>query len=198
MQCEDERLRIIIGIVFVIFQAILMVFSLTDGEEKNGFRTVESKMLLPSPTPLPSPSPTPTPHPMYAALSDSIDEGEITYTVIEYEYIGTYYITSYCPAECGGSWATASGETCHRADYDDRLYEPTTCAIDRRLHSFGDMFYIPEFDRVFVAEDTGSAVKGKHLDLFYEDYSDVLSFPTGYYEVYAVEYVTKTISAKEN
>lgn len=111
-----------------------------------------------------------------------------TVTIINKESLGWYFITSYCPAECGGSWQTASGETCHRADWEDRLYEPTTCAIDRSIHSFGDLFYIEEFDRVFIAEDTGSAVLGKHLDLFYEDYDDVLSFPTGWYEVYAVSY----------
>lgn len=111
-----------------------------------------------------------------------------TVTIINKESLGWYFITSYCPAECGGSWQTASGETCHRADWEDRLYEPTTCAIDRNVHSFGDLFYIEEFDRVFIAEDTGSAVLGKHLDLFYEDYDDVLSFPTGWYEVFSVSY----------
>ena len=50
------------------------------------------------------------------------------------------------------------------------------------------MFYIEEFDRVFVAEDTGPGVNGRHLDLFYEEYDDVISFPTGYYAVYSVWY----------
>ena len=136
-----------------------------------------------------TPTVTPTPEPQ---LLNYLCDAEITYTDIEYEYLGTYFITAYCPAECGGSWETASGATCHRSDEADRFYEPTTCAIDRNLHSFGDLFYIEEFDRVFVAEDTGSAVKGKHLDLFYEDYDDVRYFPTGYYTVYTVKYVEKT------
>lgn len=112
----------------------------------------------------------------------------ITETSIEYEYIGYYYCTAYSPQETG-SWETASGATLHRADYEDRLIEPTTCAIDRSLHHFGDLFYIPEFDRVFVAEDTGGAVKGRHLDLGYTDLESVWSFPTGSYEVYAVRYI---------
>jgi 3D (Asp-Asp-Asp) domain-containing protein len=114
---------------------------------------------------------------------------------IEFEYIGEYFITAYCPSECGYNgenyptgWQTASGEICHRTDYEDRMYEPTTCAIDRRHHSFGEMFYIEEFDRVFVAEDTG-AFSGRWLDLFYEEYADVLYFPTGYYSTYSVEYL---------
>lgn len=123
-------------------------------------------------------------------------DGEVTtYTIMCKEYIGTYFITAYCPSECGYNgenyptgWTTASGEICHRADWEDRLWSPTTCAIDRGIHSFGDMFYIEEFDRVFVAEDTGPGVNGRHLDLFYETYDDVISFPTGYYDVYSVWY----------
>lgn len=128
-------------------------------------------------------------------------DGEVTtYTIMHKDYIGTYFITAYCPHECGyreyddgtdnfpAGWRTASGEICHRADWEDRLWEPTTCAIDRSIHSFGDMFYIEEFDRVFVAEDTGPGVNGRHLDLFYETYDDVISFPTGYYDVYSVWY----------
>ena len=123
-------------------------------------------------------------------------DGEVTtYTIMHKDYIGTYFITAYCPSECGYNgenyptgWTTASGEICHRADWEDRLWSPTTCAIDRSIHSFGDMFYIEEFDRVFVAEDTGPGVNGRHLDLFYEEYDDVISFPTGYYAVYSVWY----------
>lgn len=114
----------------------------------------------------------------------------------EYQYLGYYYLTAYCPQECGfnGSnyptgWRTASGAICHRAEEENRLTEPTTCAIDRKYHSFGTVFYIPYFDRTFIAEDTGSAVKGYHLDLFYEDYGSMAAFPTGYYEVYSVTYI---------
>lgn len=121
-------------------------------------------------------------------MLDIMENTKITITIMKKESLGWYFITAYCPAECGGSWETASGATCHRADWEDRYTEPTTCAISRSIHSFGDMFYIEEFDRIFIAEDTGSGVRGKHLDLFYEDYEDVLSFPTGYYEVFSVEY----------
>ena len=121
----------------------------------------------------------------------------VTYKSMELTYLGEYFITAYCPAECGGSWATASGATCHRASYGWRLSEPTTCAIDRSIHGFGTQFYIPAMDRTFVAEDTGPGVKGRWLDLFYEDYSDVLSFPTGYYEVYSVSWSEHTVVMTE-
>lgn len=103
--------------------------------------------------------------------------------------LGKYYITGYTSLECGGSTMTASGATCHKGN-------PTTCAIDPALHDFGDLFYIEEFDQVYVAEDTGSAVKGKHLDLYFwdDEYNYALSI-TGYYEVYAVEYVYGEVPA---
>ena len=122
---------------------------------------------------------------------------KLTYYEMNLVYLGVYFITAYCPAECGGSWQTSSGETCHRADYEHRLSEPTTCAISRAVHSYYEEFYIPDFDRTFVAEDTGSGVNGRHLDLFYEDYDDVLTFPTGYYEVYAVEWEEVTVIVSE-
>ena len=124
-----------------------------------------------------------------------MSDSEVTITIMQLESLGWYFITAYCPSECGynGSnyptgWTTASGEICHRADWEHRYSEPTTCAISRSVHSFGEYFYIEEFDRVFISEDTGPGVQGKHLDLFYEDYDSVLSFPTGYYEVFSVEY----------
>ena len=63
----------------------------------------------------------------------------VTLVDVEYDYLGYYYCTAYSPQETG-SWGTASGTTLHRADYEYRLTEPTTCAIDRSLHRFGDLF----------------------------------------------------------
>lgn len=129
---------------------------------------------------------------------------KLTYLEMELVYLGKYFITAYCPSECGynGSnypvgWMTASDTICHRADYEYRLSEPTTCAVSRSMHSFGEEFYIPAFDRTFVAEDTGPGVQGHHLDLFYEEYDDVVSFPTGYYDVYAVEWVEVEVVVNE-
>ena len=130
----------------------------------------------------------------------------VTYKEMELTSLGTYYITAYCPSECGYNghnyptgWMTASDTICHRASHEYRLSEPTTCAISRSVHKFGQVFYIKEFDRTFVAEDTGPGVKDKHLDLFYEEYSDVCSFPTGYYEVFAVEWgdVARSVTEDE-
>lgn len=95
------------------------------------------------------------------------------------------FITSYCSAECGGSTMTSSGATVHRSDDP---YEPTTCAIDRRYFSYGDLFYVPSEDRVYIAEDTGSAVKGLHIDLFQNSMSEVSGYNTRYETIYRCEF----------
>ena len=180
---------------------MIILFSLI---EKNNYPTktyitenteIEWHIELPTPTLIPTPT---------IVEEEKEELFLVTYERMELTSLGTYFITSYCPSECGYNgynyptgWMTASDTICHRAEYNYRLSEPTTCAIDRRFHSFGDVFYIEEFDRTFVAEDTGSAVKGRHLDLFYEYYDDVCYFPTGYYEVYSVEWVEETVTVTE-
>ena len=126
------------------------------------------------------------------------DLSEYDSYLLELEPLGKYYVTAYSPQETG-SWITASGIKLHRASFENRYTEPTTCAVDPKLHKIGKngvKFYIAEFDRVFIAQDTGSAVKGKHLDLAYTDLKSVKSFPTGKYQVYRVVNVIK-VQAEE-
>ena len=115
----------------------------------------------------------------------------IHYTTVETSYIGRYFVTAYSDEETY-SRATASGIEVH---YSDDPYEPTTCAIDRRYHRFGDLFMID--GKVYVAEDTGSAVLGAHIDCFVETMEEVWSWDTGYKSVYSVEYVENYLSSNE-
>ena len=129
-------------------------------------------------------------------LKETLDAIEFPKVTTKLTNLGTYYITGYTSVECGGSTTTASGTTCHKAaSYADSLSNPTTCAIDPALHDFGDIFYLEDFG-YYIAEDTGSAVKGKHLDLYFwdDEYGYALSI-TGYYTVYSVEYVEDTFQA---
>ena len=41
-----------------------------------------------------------------------------------------------------------------------------TIAVDPEVIPYGTKVYIPEFDKVFIAEDTGSAIKGNKIDIF--------------------------------
>ena len=46
--------------------------------------------------------------------------------------------------------------------------EGTTIAVDPSVIPYGSKVYIPEFDKVFTAEDCGSAIKGNRIDIFME------------------------------
>lgn len=97
------------------------------------------------------------------------------------------FITAYCAEECGWSYSTSSGETCHRSSEDNR-YEPTTCAIDLRYFRYGTMFYVPSEDRVYIAEDTGPGVQGLWIDTYQDDMSDVYGYNTRYETVYICDF----------
>lgn len=95
------------------------------------------------------------------------------------------FITAYCSEECGWSYSTSSGATCHRSSEANR-YEPTTCAVDLNYFPYGTLFYVPSEDRVYVAEDTG-AFSGMWIDLYQDDMSDVIGYPTRYEYCYTCE-----------
>lgn len=120
-----------------------------------------------------------------------------SYNYIEYEYLGMYFITAYCPEECGGSWATSTGVICH---YSERWSEPTTCAIDPKVRKYGEYLLVGHPDsadkKIYHAEDCGPGVQGQWIDCFVETMDEVRAWPTGYKPVYLVKYKTNTIYKK--
>ena len=119
---------------------------------------------------------------------------EYTYYTLEKEYAGRHYITAYCPWECGyngnnypAGWRTSSGEICH---YSDDPLVPTTCAIDRSYHSYGEYLMID--GKIYVTEDTGPGVRGMWVDIFVESMDEVHSFGSHYTDVYYVDFVEHT------
>ena len=115
----------------------------------------------------------------------------ISYITVETEYLGRYFVTAYSDEETY-SRATASGVEVH---YSENDYEPTTCAIDRNFHRFGDLLMVD--GKVYIAEDTGSGVKGLWIDCFVETIEEVWSWDTGYKSVYSVSYEEHEIQANE-
>lgn len=128
----------------------------------------------------------------------AIEDLDIYYDSIEYEYIGSYFITAYAPHECGyveysdgtdnfpRGWVTATDTICH---YSDSNYEPTTCAIDPRYFGFGEYVAV-DLDgelKVYVTEDTG-AFSGRWIDCFVETMYEVETWNTGWKDCYSVEY----------
>ena len=92
------------------------------------------------------------------------------------EPLGKYYITAYSHVETG-SRITASGAKVHQGTI-------TTAAADvPKYFRFGD--YVEVDGRIYRIEDTGSAVKKRHLDLYEPDMKKLDSY-TGYKQVYRV------------
>lgn len=120
-------------------------------------------------------------------------------TKMQTEYLGSYFITAYCPEECGGSWSTSSGATCH---YHDEWYEPTTCAIDRSVHGYNELILVGNPDdpdrKVYITEDTGPGVRGYWVDCFVVSMSEVRAWNSSWRPVYSVSFETEnTIKSKK-
>ena len=128
---------------------------------------------------------------------------EHTLTLMEYESIGDWFITAYCPEECGyrvysdgsdnfpNGWITATGTIAHR---EKEWYEPSTCGINTALLNYGDVFLID--GKVFVAEDTGY-VTGRLIDTFQPSYELMMTHGSHWTEVFRVHYVeTEPINDK--
>ena len=95
------------------------------------------------------------------------------------EPIGRYYITAYNDEETACK-ITASGVKCHEGTV-------TTCAADvPKYFHFGDILEID--GKLYVVEDTGSAVKKKHIDLFFDNYKDMAKYGSNYQTIYRVTF----------
>lgn len=103
-------------------------------------------------------------------------EPEIITDVEEWESLGRFKLTYYCPCrKCNGKWAgkaTASGEP---------LKPGTTIAVDPRVIPLGTVVRIGEHE--FIAQDTGSGIKGKRIDICLEDHGECLEAGVQYSEV---------------
>ena len=97
------------------------------------------------------------------------------------EYLGEFKITGYCPCEeCCGQWSggpTASGVM------------PTpnhTIAVDPNVIPLGTHVMIDGIE--YVAEDTGSAINEKKIDIFVAEHHECFSeFCNGYKDVYLIK-----------
>lgn len=93
----------------------------------------------------------------------------------EWESLGTFKTTGYCNCrKCAGRWAggaTASGAMPE---------EGVTIAVDRSVIPLGAHILIDGHE--FVAQDTG--VRGKHIDVYYEDHDDAWDHGTQHKQVF--------------
>ena len=104
------------------------------------------------------------------------DFEEEVFTVTEDVLIGYFNLTAYCACSscCGSSTGiTASGA---------RVQPKHTIAADTRVLPFGTVVYINGED--YTVEDTGSAIKGNCIDIYFGTHSEAQAFGRGYEGVY--------------
>lgn len=105
----------------------------------------------------------------------------------EWKSLGEFKITAYCSCrKCCGVWAknrpldengkeivyTASGE---------RAEAGKTIAVDTSVIPFGTEVRIG--DTIYTAQDTGSAVKGNVIDIYFDSHEDAVKHGAKYLEV---------------
>ena len=190
--------------IFLFLFVVLIVYEPEQTEyEFDGFSSMDFYAEIPKAQPAtvePLPEYNPVINEITSVFYSRMEQVQLEVVDIHYESLGYYYITAYCDCEkcCYPSTGmTASGTYTHYADYENRYSEPTTCAIDRRYHRFGEHIYVPSEDRIYVTEDTGSAVKGNHIDIYFPNHSTVQYYGSHYEEVYSVSY-TKHLERANN
>lgn len=95
------------------------------------------------------------------------EQQEVAEIASEIEYLGEFTITHYCACKvCCGKWAdgiTASGKT---------AVEGVTIAVDTKVIPLGSEVIIDGW--TYIAQDTGSAIKGNRIDIFIDDHDRAL------------------------
>lgn len=91
--------------------------------------------------------------------------------------LGTFKLTAYCDcSKCNGKWTgmpTASG-VMPKSNH--------TIAVDTSVIPFGTTVVIN--GNTYVAEDTGSAIKGNKIDIYHDSHQAALNFGVQYAEVF--------------
>ena len=93
-----------------------------------------------------------------------------SYTIVRKMKVGA---TAYC-----GDTITSTGT---------RPIEGTTIAVDPTIIPYGTKVYIPQFNRVFIAEDCGSAIKGNRIDIFMNSYDNCMEWGFQNIDIYIVK-----------
>lgn len=119
-------------------------------------------------------------HEVNIYISNPETEVDINEDTRVWESIGEFELTGYCscPLCCGGGAdaKTASGST---------VVPRQTVAADPRVIPIGTTIKINGED--YVVQDTGSAVKGRIIDIYFDEHEDAKKFGRQKAEVYILK-----------
>lgn len=105
---------------------------------------------------------------------DEFDEEVLTVT--QDELIGYFTLTAYC--HCSSCCGSSTGITASGA----RVQPNHTIAADTRVLPFDTVVYINGED--YTVEDTGGAIKGNRIDIYFSTHSEAQIFGRKYEGVY--------------
>lgn len=97
--------------------------------------------------------------------------------------LGLFTITAYCPCEkCCGDWSDGITATGAKAT------QGKTIAVDPSIIELGSIVYFDGIDGFggYVAEDTGGAINGNRIDLFFDDHQEALEWGIKELEVFEI------------
>ena len=99
------------------------------------------------------------------------------------DYLGEFKISYYCDCiECSGEWGTSLAYPCsdgHKATVNHSI------AVDPDVIPIGSVVMIN--GKYYTAEDVGSAVKGKTIDVYVSTHEEVIQNGLDYEDVFLVQ-----------
>lgn len=130
-----------------------------------------------------------------SAVESLLEEEEPTYEVKAVSYSSgkpmTVTATAYCSCpKCCGVWSEDHPSRIG-TDYEQTTYtgtEPTegrTIAVDPDVIPLGSEVIID--GKIYVAEDIGGAIKGNHIDIYFDSHEEALEWGKQEIEVTVVE-----------
>lgn len=104
--------------------------------------------------------------------------------------LGNFKLTAYCSCSlCCGKWANnrpvdENGNEIVYGAIGERLIEGYSIAVDPSVIPYGAKVIIN--GRTYKAQDCGGAIKGKKIDVYFENHQDALNYGVQYSEVFAM------------
>lgn len=100
-----------------------------------------------------------------------------------YTSLGEFELTAYCPCPiCCGIYSNMTNPTTASGT---RATQGRTIATDTKVIPFGSKVVIN--GKIYTAEDTGGAIKGNRIDIYYESHTEALYFGRQKAQVYLVQ-----------
>lgn len=96
-----------------------------------------------------------------------------------FKKLGNYRLSFYCPC------STCNGRSDAKTKLGTRMAEGRTIAVDSSIIPLGSRVYIDGYG-VFIAEDTGGAIKGSRIDVCVANHSRAYELGIDYADVYLI------------